>query len=128
MLPQDPTAAAASEALLEEVAKAEGLEVLGWRDVPVDASCVGRQAEASRPGMRQILLKSPDAIGDDLERKLFLVRRIVEARSAEGVGAEHYQDFFICTRSSSCVASSRPALRRASAPSITRTSSSARSL
>jgi glutamate synthase (ferredoxin) len=100
MMPQDPAAAAASAALLEEVARGEGFEVLGWREVPVDASCVGRQAEASRPGMRQVLLKSASATGDDLERKLFLVRRMVEARAPETVGAEHYQDFFICTLSS----------------------------
>ena len=50
--------------------------------------------------MRQCLLKPPSATGDDLERKFFLVRRMVEARAPEAVGAEHYQDFFICTLSS----------------------------
>jgi glutamate synthase domain-containing protein 2/glutamate synthase domain-containing protein 1/glutamate synthase domain-containing protein 3 len=65
------------ERLLEDTAASEGVEVLGWRDVPVRAGEAGRQAQLFAPVVRQLLVGGSDA----LERKLYVVRRVAE-RSA----------------------------------------------
>ncbi len=49
-LPNDDELAAQSKQIVEDVVKAEGrCSVVGWRDVPVDHSVVGRMAKATEP-------------------------------------------------------------------------------
>ncbi len=55
-----------------------GLNVLGWREVPVDPDCLGRAARASRPVIRQLLVG--DTTGDQtvFERRLLLARKLAQ--------------------------------------------------
>ena len=73
-LPRDPAAAAAAKALIADVAAKEGLPLLGWRTVPVDESVVGKFAKATEPGIEQVVLGPAGLSGDELERKLYMVR------------------------------------------------------
>ncbi len=70
---------------LVEAVRSEGLSPLGWRDVPVDPSCLGRQAAESRPHIMQLFIgKGKAALDEDaLERKLYLVRRTAEKAIVE---------------------------------------------
>jgi len=90
-LPCEPGAAQQAFELVAKVACEEGLEVLGWRDVPVDLSAAGEGARAVAPRFAQVFLASPGAggrggpgaagtavSGDALERRLFVVRKRVE--------------------------------------------------
>jgi glutamate synthase domain-containing protein 2/glutamate synthase domain-containing protein 1/glutamate synthase domain-containing protein 3 len=52
-----------------------GMKVIGWRDVPVDNSCLGPIALNSEPIIKQIFVDGCGLEGDELERKLFLARR-----------------------------------------------------
>ena len=52
--------------VVEEACRAEGLEPLGWRDVPVDPSALGSTALATMPRIAQLVL-APCA--DDAERR-----------------------------------------------------------
>ncbi|HET7573207.1 MAG TPA: glutamate synthase large subunit [Gaiellaceae bacterium] len=65
------------EELVERVAAAEGQRVVAWRDVPVDASVPAAAAVAAMPRIRQAVIAS-DLRGDALERKLYVIRRLVE--------------------------------------------------
>jgi len=58
----------------------EKLELLGWREVPVDASAIGDSARSSMPLIMQVFVKRPQEIknGIDFERKLYLVRKKIE--------------------------------------------------
>jgi glutamate synthase (ferredoxin) len=47
----DAKARAASAAVFEKIAAEEGQKVLGWRDIPVDNSMIGKTAKASEPFM-----------------------------------------------------------------------------
>ena len=85
-LPDDDGAAAAAMALMEEKSAAEGFEVLGWRDVPTDASVVGRIARDTLPRVKQLVVRHPTKTGDDLERALYLVRKQVETEEQARVG------------------------------------------
>lgn len=62
----------------EEVVAAEGLQVLGWRDVPTDHSSLGNTAKASEPFMQQVFIQRSPELTDDLafERKLYVIRKV----------------------------------------------------
>ena len=81
-LPQDPVVEAAAMAGIEKIATAEGLQVLGWRDVPTDDSMIGRQAVEVEPSFRQVFLGVAEGhrplVDIALDRKCFVVRKRVE--------------------------------------------------
>ena len=54
--------------IVEEVVAAEGLGVLGWRDVPVDNSGLGERVKAVEPVMQQIFIGRP---ADRRQRRRF---------------------------------------------------------
>lgn len=55
----------------------EGLELIGYRDVPVDHSAPGKIALTTEPVIKQIFVRS-SLEQDALERKLFVVRKLTE--------------------------------------------------
>jgi len=62
---------------LEGRLRDEGLEVAGWRDVPVDTSVCGAEASASRPHVAQIFVNAPADLDEGaFERALFRARRL----------------------------------------------------
>jgi len=75
-LPQSSRDAAMACEAVEKIAEAEGLTVLGWRDVPIDDSSLGALARDAMPTFRQVFLGG--ASGMDLERKCYVVRKRAE--------------------------------------------------
>jgi len=71
------------EGIIERIAVEEGLGVLGWRDTPIDGSAIGRVARNSQPYIEQIFIRrGPDMTEDQLERKLYVVRKRAEIEIA----------------------------------------------
>jgi glutamate synthase (NADPH) large chain len=65
--------------VLEEIAAAEGLTVLGWRDVPYDASACGAGARAVMPELAQLFVAGRNGeTGLELERMAFCLRKRAE--------------------------------------------------
>ena len=56
-------------------AHAEGVSVLGWRDVPVSLDSLGPAARGSAPTFRQVFVVAGGLKGIDLDRKLYRVRK-----------------------------------------------------
>ena len=80
-LPQDPEGRAKLEELIELNIRIEGQRLIGWRDVPVDEDHVGSTANRTRPFMKQVFIGAGEGLGDDqdaFERKLYVIRRIIE--------------------------------------------------
>ncbi len=77
-LPTEADDAAKAVTRMDEIAAEEGLTVLGWRDVPTDASTLGQTAVAAMPGFRQWFIARDGASGIDLDRWAFVVRKRVE--------------------------------------------------
>src|SRR3954447_2851988 len=80
-LPHDATHRDQIEQLIERNVRVEGQRLLGWRDVPIDEAHVGDSANACRPYIRQVFVGAGPAHDDDqdaFERKLYVIRRIVE--------------------------------------------------
>ena len=72
------------EGILERVVREEGLEVLGWRDTPIDGTAIGRVARGSQPYIQQIFVARPAGMDEPaFERKLYVVRKRVESEVAK---------------------------------------------
>ncbi|MFD1065334.1 glutamate synthase large subunit [Oceanobacillus locisalsi] len=58
---------------------AEGQQLIGWRDVPVDPSCIGKGAIDTLPDIKQVFIRA-NASADHLafERKLYVIRKQAE--------------------------------------------------
>ncbi len=77
---------------MEEVIRAEGGGVLGWREVPVVPEKIGRTARKNMPVIRQLFIDGRDFEDNAaFERKLFVMRRLIEKRKL---------DLYICSMSS----------------------------
>src|SRR5580704_4496979 len=85
-LPVEPHQRLQAEGIIERIVKEEGLRLLGWRDTPIEGSAIGRIARASQPYIEQIFVKrgedSKPRTTDELERKLYVVRKRAEAEVA----------------------------------------------
>ncbi len=94
-LPQDPDHRAKCEIITEQVVIDEGQQVLGWRDVPVDSSCLGESVKSTEPVIRQIFVgrgeDCPDV--DAFERKLFVIRK--QVTRAAYVSGEDAKGFYV---------------------------------
>ncbi|MBS7065353.1 MAG: glutamate synthase large subunit [Veillonella dispar] len=90
--------------IFEEVVREEGQVVLGWREVPVDGTKVGKEAAAIRPWMIQILIgKGPDVTNNkEFERKLYIIRKLAEKRIVP-LSKELSSDFYIASLSSKTI-------------------------
>jgi len=83
-LPVDPHDRLLCEGIIEKIAREEGLTVLGWRDTPINGNMIGRLARNTQPYIEQIFIgNAPGMDQDALERKLYVVRKRVEAAVAE---------------------------------------------
>jgi glutamate synthase (NADPH/NADH) large chain len=77
----DAATAASQIASVETAAAAEGVSVLGWRDVPVNPESIGPSARAAMPAMRQVFLAKEGLAGIDLDRAVYRVRKRAERES-----------------------------------------------
>ena len=69
-LPVEPKQRLLCEGIIERIVREEGLELLGWRDTPVDIEAIGRVARASQPYIEQIFIRRAAGMDQDtLERR-----------------------------------------------------------
>jgi len=93
-LSQDPTKAAFAQQVIEQELIKETLTIVGWRDVPVDTSVLGRIATETLPQIRQIVVNAqPGWQENDLERRLYMTRRRIEKALAQD------SEFYTCSLS-----------------------------
>ncbi len=83
-LPSDPASASSAARAAEAIIGAEGLTVLGWREVPVDDSMLGTGAKRAMPTLRQIFVAGDGLSGLDLDRRLYIARKRIEHEVTEG--------------------------------------------
>src|ERR1700733_5052293 len=83
-LPVEPRERLLGAGAVERIARDEGLEVLGWRDTPIDSDAIGRQARATQPYIEQLFLCPNSAMTqDELERRLYVTRKRAENELGE---------------------------------------------
>jgi glutamate synthase (NADPH/NADH) large chain len=92
-LSTDADLAAEERALMEQVLRDQGLNVVGWRVVPTDSSVLGEIALEALPRIEQVFIDAPACDEDELSTKLFVARRKTE------IGLGQHEEFYICTLS-----------------------------
>jgi glutamate synthase (NADPH) large chain len=75
--PQDGSDAAKCQAILVSIINEEGVNLIGFREVPRNNSVIGEISRAAEPEILQILLGA-DIPQADLERKLYIIRKRTE--------------------------------------------------
>lgn len=78
--PQNILARKQAQKMFEIMCAKEGVQFLGWRDVPIDETVLSAKAKEAMPYICQCFVKRPDDIerGLDFDRKLFIIRRVFE--------------------------------------------------
>jgi len=75
-LPTEEVAREKAMAAIDTTVREVGLTVLGWRDLPIDPSCLGATSRAAMPAFRQLFVTDPDgSSGLALDRKAFVARK-----------------------------------------------------
>jgi len=74
--PSDTSMVTACKEIFARAAEKLGIEIIGYRKVPVNRDTIGPSALSVEPIMEQVFLKKPDHISDpeDFERKLFVLK------------------------------------------------------
>ena len=90
--------------ILEDIVRAEGQTVLGWREVPVDSHAVGEEAAAIRPWFIQIFIGKGNNVinNEEFERKLYIIRKEAEKQIIP-LSKEQSSDFYIASLSSKTI-------------------------
>lgn len=78
--PQDELKRNQSRKMFEIVVKKEGLEFLGWREVPTVPEVLGQKAVECMPCIQQAFIKKPAHVekGLEFDRRLYIARRVFE--------------------------------------------------
>ena len=78
--PADPLKRAQAQKMLEIIVAKEGMEFLGWRQVPIHPEVLGERARSCMPCIYQCFVKRPVDCpqGLDFDRKLYVARRVFE--------------------------------------------------
>ena len=100
-LPRDQKKREACIDTIENIVKKEKEVLLGWREVPLDNSIIGKTAKETEPVIRQIFIGRGNETknGLDFERRLYIIRREIEneVRRSNAMG----RAFFYITNLSS---------------------------
>ena len=78
--PQDELKRNQAKKMFEIIVEKEGLEFLGWREVPTYPQILGKKAVDCMPYIMQAFVKKPVDVakGIDFDRKLYVARRVFE--------------------------------------------------
>jgi len=88
--------------MINKIIESEGLKILGWRDVPVDKTKIGVDAQEVCPFIAQVFIGMGSDIKDaaHLERQLFIARKVLEHSTGEsGLTDEQADRFYVCSMS-----------------------------
>ncbi|MED9970514.1 MAG: glutamate synthase large subunit [Ruminococcus sp.] len=83
--PQNELRRNQAKKMFEIIAAKEGLNILGWREVPHNKNAIGQRALDCMPNIQQCFIERPEGVrrGLDFDRRLYVARRIFEQSSED---------------------------------------------
>ena len=83
-----------SRSIVESEILKAGLQIYGWRHVPINTKVIGEKAKITRPEIEQILILN-DIYKDEetFETKLYIIRKRIEKK----ISKENINNFYICS-------------------------------
>ncbi len=97
-LPRERVERHRCERLTEQIIAEHGFGFIGWRTVPTNNSMLGEGARYLEPVVRQIFVRRPKDVTDDLdfERRLYVCRRHLVNR-VKAMGPLLEETFYVCS-------------------------------
>ncbi|MGB1272123.1 MAG: glutamate synthase large subunit, partial [Endozoicomonas sp.] len=97
-LNNDAAQAAKARSTLEKELDKQQLQVIGWREVPVNRDCLGPIARDQLPGIEQVFIGAQGQLGEkEFAAHLYMARRYTNMVMAED------KEFYICSLSSEVI-------------------------
>ncbi len=94
----DDDAVGVAQRAVADACAAEGIELAGWRPVPVDETHLGAAARVDQPSLWHGILQRPDDVDDvDAERRAYRARRRAEAICREARVRHYFASFSFVT-------------------------------
>ena len=94
----DDDAVRVAQAAVDDACAAEGIEVAGWRPVPIDESHLGAAARVDQPSFWHAILLRPEGVdGVEAERRAYRARRRAEATCREARVRHYFASFSFVT-------------------------------
>ncbi|MBU3914978.1 glutamate synthase subunit alpha, partial [bacterium] len=88
--------------VFDRIIKEERQEVLGWRRVPTDNTCLSEFMLDKEPAVYQVFIKRKTLYLDTFERRLYVIRRQVE-NAVTALNLKDREFFYVCSLSSSTI-------------------------
>ena len=96
--PKDTQKITTIKKIIEDALQNYSLKVFHWRVVPTDNSSLGKAPLANEPQIEQLfVIKNQHWDEFELERKLYIIRKIIEHRVANKFQEKLNNDFYICS-------------------------------
>jgi glutamate synthase (NADPH/NADH) large chain len=105
-LPRDEGERQRCKDVVAELVEAEGQQLVGWREVPVDpvGADLGPTAAAAAPHVEQLFIAATDGVGGDaFERKLYQIRKRASHRLRTDETLDERLTFYICSLSTKVI-------------------------
>lgn len=103
-LPKDLDARGIIKDIVEKTLADEGLPLLGWRDVPVDSTDLGKAVKETEPHHQQLFIGRPASVADQdaFERRVYIARKVISTK-VYGSGDQRLMEFYPVSVSSRTV-------------------------
>ena len=105
-LPQLETERDSCKEIFADAVTTAGQELIGWRTLPIqpDEANIGNAARKAMPHMAQVFIRgTKDVSEDDLERKLYLIRKFSTHRIKSRPEIDSDGLFFVCSLSTKVI-------------------------
>ena len=105
-LPRDEGERAHCRRVFEAELDAGGLELIGWREIPVDVdgADIGNAAREAMPHIEQLFVASKGGLtGDDLERALYVARKSATHKLRGDENLKERTLFYVCSLSTKII-------------------------
>ncbi len=101
-LPHDPAERQFAKDTLTQIVEEEGLELLGYREVPIkpDEADIGPAARAAMPFIEQVAVASTDTDKHAFDHALYLVRRRFTEQTKRGADLKEAGHIYVCSLNS----------------------------
>ncbi len=87
------------EQWFQDIIREEGLQILGWREIPHDSNKIGKVARSVEPEFRHVFIGlGPQTPSEKLDIKLFIVRKRIEKKVRESELTQK-KYFYVCSLS-----------------------------
>lgn len=101
-MPPDAASIEQCRKIYDEKIDGERQEVLGWRRVPTDNTCLSENMLDQEPAVYQVFIKRTTVYMDTFERRLYVIRRLVE-KAVESSDIQGKRFFYICSQSAATI-------------------------